>query len=188
VDRLGVELLEHGGGVGHVREHDGDDLALALYRTACGKDFVDKVLGGVGMGSVEVQRFGFFGLTKIVAAPVTKITVGGTDLAALRAHQTHFTAAFVTKTCILWLLCSTFGTPHRSTPLVTEPSRQVLITCLLIPELNHLQTGSGTEEVVERNKINELYDIPIETRKWKFRSGEFGQKTRSGAAISTHSM
>jgi hypothetical protein len=188
VDRLGVELLEHGGGVGHVREHDGDDLALALYRTACGKDFVDKVLGGVGMGSVEVQRFGFFGLTKIVAAPVTKITVGGTDLAALRAHQTHFTAAFVTKTCILWLLCSTFGTLHRSTPLVTEPGRQVLITCLLIPELNHLQTGSGTEEVVERNKINELYDIPIETRKWKFRSGEFGQKTRSGAAISTHSM
>jgi hypothetical protein len=110
---LRVQFPKHGGRVCRVRKHDGHNFALALYRTACGKDFVDKVLGGLRIGSVEVQRFGFFGLAKIVAAPVTKITVGRTDLAALQAHQTHFTAAFVTKTCI-WLLCSAFETPHRN--------------------------------------------------------------------------
>ena len=53
VDVLGVELLGHRGEARHVREHHGDDLALALDGALGGEDLLGEVLGGVGLRGRE---------------------------------------------------------------------------------------------------------------------------------------
>jgi hypothetical protein len=114
VNRLRIKLLEHSGGIRHIREHNGNDFVFTLDGTARGKDFVGKILRSVGMRPVEVQRFGFSGSAEIMAALITKLAFGGTGLPALRACQIHFAPAFVTEPCPVWLLSFTFPALHRN--------------------------------------------------------------------------
>jgi hypothetical protein len=85
VNRLGIEVPKHSGGIGHIREHNGDDFAFTLDGTARGENLVGKVLGRVGTGLVKVQRFGFFGYAKVVAALGAELSVGGIGIPALWA-------------------------------------------------------------------------------------------------------
>ena len=49
MDLLRIELLRHGGVIGHIRKKHGHNLPLALNGTASSKDLVGQKLGGVGL-------------------------------------------------------------------------------------------------------------------------------------------
>ena len=112
VDLLGVQLLGEGGVVGHVREEDGDDLALPLYRGAGGEDLIGQVLGGVGGGMGGVEGRMFFRDRQLMTALLAEFPGGGGDTSAFGAAILKSAAAFNTELSILGILKLALGALH----------------------------------------------------------------------------
>ena len=76
MNRLRIEVLEHGRGVGNIRKEDGNEFTFAFDGAAGRENLFCKMLWGVRMRLVIVQRLGLFRLAQIMAAFTAELFVG----------------------------------------------------------------------------------------------------------------
>jgi hypothetical protein len=104
VHRLGIEVFEHGRGVGNIREEDRDALPFTFNGTAGRENLFCKMLWGVRMRLVVIKGLRPFGLAQIVAAVATELVRRWVFRFAFRANKNELLPTFSAKLSCLGVI------------------------------------------------------------------------------------